>query len=80
MSCISCQNYQHKGMAHDEHCPHVNSWGEAKTKTRYGKCMVHKTEVFITEICSLYLQEELINVVQVPVRPSPKQVRQELLF
>lgn len=79
-SCISCQNYEHKGMANDEHCPHTNRLGEQKSRTKYGKCTAHKTEVFITEICNQYHQEELINVQVVTNRPTAKQTRQERLI
>lgn len=79
-ACISCQAYKHIGKADDKHCPHTDWRGQSKTKTRYGQCQVHKTQVFITELCNQYQQEPFIEVVDADNRPEAKQPRQERLL
>ncbi|MFU2508669.1 hypothetical protein [Pseudoalteromonas sp. ASV78] len=78
-ACISCQAYKHIGKTDDPHCPHTDWRGQAKTKTRYGKCQTHGTQVFITELCNQYQQEPFIEVVDADNRPTAKQPRQERL-
>lgn len=76
-ACISCQNYTGKGFKEDEHCPFYGRWGyENQTRTQYGHCSVTKTNVFMTEICPNYVQEECVEVVEVENRPTPMQPHQ----
>lgn len=81
-SCISCQHFEFKGTAEDEHCPFKPSdpWKPAPTKTKYGVCSKVKANVFITEICPSYTAEPYIQVTPVPNRPAPMQPRQNVLF
>jgi hypothetical protein len=81
-ACISCQHFEFIGTTHDEHCPFVAAykWEAKPTRTKYGKCSVTKTNVFITELCPSYKQELCIDVVNVPNRPAPMQPRQHVLF
>ncbi|MER2492359.1 hypothetical protein [Catenovulum sediminis] len=77
-ACCSCQNYTPKGFKEDEHCPFYDGvvYKTRKTRTRYGVCSKTKTDVFMTEICPNYKQEECIGVVEVENRPAPMQPHQ----
>jgi hypothetical protein len=81
-ACISYQNFEFIGTANDEHCPFAAhyAWQQKPTRTRYGKCAVKKTNVFITELCPSYEQELFIDVVDVTNRPHPMQPQQTQLF
>lgn len=80
-ACCSCQHYTPIGFKDDEHCPHAykNCLGKEtgkKTRTRFGRCKLNKANVFMTEICASYKQEECINVVPVQNRPEPLETHQ----
>ncbi len=75
-ACVSCQHFKHLGRCADEYSPHKTSWGERKLNTKYGKCSIHLTEVFATELCKQFSQEPDAEVFPVENRPEPKEPRQ----
>lgn len=73
--CVSCEHYTHKGYDNDILCPFKN-----KSRTAFGECKKHKSNVFSTEICNLFEKIEGIDVTCVLNRERPKEVRQDKLF
>ncbi|MCV6588020.1 MAG: hypothetical protein OIF57_03165 [Marinobacterium sp.] len=80
-ACISCQHYEYIGWDNDPHCPNQN-WGYRKGNNRlqYGKCHKNGNEVFCTEICPHYLQDEGVLITELPNRPAARQPVQQALI
>lgn len=79
-ACVSCDHYSHSGYAEDKHCPYTNRWGESSERTQYGRCDLHGTEVFATEICNSHEPEPFVHLVDVTNRPEPRAAIQERLL
>lgn len=79
-ACVSCQFFKHIGRCADKYSPHKPAWGEKISTTKYGKCNLHMTEVFITELCEQFKQEPHTEVYPVKNRPRPKEPRQAILI
>lgn len=80
-ACISCTNYEPKGKKEDPHTPFSERILYSKTmRVQYGQCNKHCKEVFCTEICNAYEQDELVDVVEVGNRPEPMVPHQENLI
>lgn len=81
-ACISCQHYEQIGWDNDEHCLYQDWWKKTKQNGRvqYGQCHKNGNEVFCTEICPHYLQEEGIETIAKPNRPAARQQCQQQLI
>lgn len=82
-ACISCKHYEHVGFDQDEHCPFKSNLPKSRPtsgKTQYGQCIAHGEEVFATQICNGYMQDEGVEVVEVTNRPEPRVIFQEPLM
>lgn len=81
-SCISCEHYSHAGYDDDKHCPFSRSSASAQkpTRTPYGQCNLHGSEVFATEICNSHEPEPFVQLVDVTNRPEPRTAIQERLL
>lgn len=80
-ACISCTSYEPKGKKEDKHTPFAQTIFYSQTKrVQYGQCNKHCKDVFCTEICSGYEQDDLVDVFEVANRPEPMNQHQEKLF
>lgn len=73
-ACISCEHYQHKGYANDQHSPFISQ------RVQYGDCSKSRAQVFATEICGTYQSIPGITLIDVTNRPAPMEPRQDALF
>lgn len=73
-ACISCERYEFKGYANDEHTPFRSG------RVPYGECSKLDSQVFATEICNTYEPMPGITLIDVTNRPAPMEPRQEALF
>lgn len=79
-ACVSCVHFTGIGFDFDEHCPfEADPYSRTQNRTPYGSCVVHRSEVFATEICNSYECDPLISPVPVRNRPVPRCAIQELL-
>lgn len=81
-ACISCQNYSHAGYDEDAHCPFEarSHWDDPPTRTQWGHCSLHATEVFATQICTSHDPEPFVTLVDVTNRPEPRVPLQERML
>ncbi|MDX1816076.1 MAG: hypothetical protein R3180_00045 [Marinobacter sp.] len=80
-ACISCVHYQNLGWKHDQHCPFKADFASspAKTRTPFGHCDLHRSNVFATEICNSHHTEPFVKTTAVQNRPEPMTPIQERL-
>lgn len=80
-ACDSCVHYTAIGFAYDEHCPFKGAFASSQkpSRTPYGRCDVHCSQVFATEICESYEVEPFVLAIPVTNRPVPMNPRQERL-
>lgn len=80
-ACISCTSYEPKGKKEDPHTPFRESILYSQTKrVQYGQCNKHCKDVFCTEICTNYNQDDLVDVFEVDNRKKPMNPHQEKLL
>ncbi|MGP4843355.1 hypothetical protein ACTXGQ_04420 [Marinobacter sp. 1Y8] len=81
-ACISCEHYSHAGYDEDRHCPFTGPHASSPkpTRTQWGRCDLHGTEVFATEICNSHEPEPFVHLVDVTNRPGPRTAIQERLI
>ncbi|EDM46245.1 hypothetical protein [Marinobacter algicola] len=81
-ACDSCEHYKPVGWDEDKHCPFKGQSASSPkpTRTPFGQCDLHGTEVFATEICNSHEPEPFVHLVDVTNRPEPRTAIQERLL